>query len=272
MRSPKNVEQKILNVQVAKNLLLLFFLFVGGVIAGYKIGRHIVDLQASGSFVSWKPLVGPYKFEEIVDANSSTVWAKTSDGKLYSWDCQYHECIWTEVENVPADAHEYDQGMGEQPLNKGDTCPVDDSFSPSNEPPGKIVGCALGWYRGIDTGFGSYYALLEDGTIWSWHHTNDVINASVIIIPLSILDVILVGSAIFFIIILITNRYSKRNKVVGSLFALTITWLISCNLSILIYDYKILFMIVLIINVACLIWFFYQFSTWIAQRRFSENN
>lgn len=250
---------------------LLLLLFVGA-IAGFKIGSYFVDIQSSGVFVSWKLLDGSYKFKEIVDANSSMVWAKTADEKLYSWDCQYHECIWTEVEKVPADAHENYQGMGEQPLNKGDICPADESFSPSEEPPGKIVECALGWYRATDAGLGSYFVLLEDGTIWSWQHTSDVINASMTIIPLSVFDGLLVGSAIFLIIILTLKRYSNRKKVAGSLFVLILTWLISCNLFIFIHDYRILFMTVLIINVGCLIWFFYQFLTWIIQRRLSENN
>lgn len=248
----------------------LLLLFVGA-IAGFKIGSHFVDLQSSGVFASWKLLDGPYKFKEIVDANSSMVWVKAIDGKIYSWDCQYHECRWIEVENVPADAHENYQGMGEQPLNKGDTCPADESFAPSEEPPGKIVECALGWYRATDAGFGSYFVLLEDGTIWSWQHTSDVINASMTIIPLSVLDGLLVGSAIFFIIILIMKRYSNINKIVGSLVVLILTWLISCNLFIFIHDYRILFITIFIINAGCFIWFFYQFLMWKIQKRLPKN-
>lgn len=251
--------------------VFLLFLLVGA-IAGFKIGSHLVGLQSSGAFASWKLLDGPYKFIEIVDANSATVWAKTSDGKLYSWDCQYHECLWIEVENVPADAHENQQGMGEQPLNKNDTCPVDETFSPSEDPPGKIAGCALGWYRSIDAGFGRYFALLEDGTIWSWQHTDDVINASMTIIPLSVLDGLLTGSAIFFLIILAVQRNSTRKKMAGSLLVLIMTWLISCNLFLFIHEYRTLITIVIIINAACLIWFFHQLLAWITQRQGSENN
>lgn len=243
----------------------LFWVFVGAIV-GFILGNYFLDLQTSGAFVSWKLLDGQYNFTEIVDANSSMVWAKTSEGKLYSWDCQYHECTWTEVKNVPADAHETYDGRGEQPLIKSNTCPTDESFSPSKKTPGKIAECALGRYWGIDTGYVSFYALLEDGTIWSWKHLNDVFNATMFIIPFSVLDGILVGSTIFFIIILITNRHSKNNKVAGSLFVLTIAWLISCNLIPFIQDYRTLIMSIFIINVACLIWIFYQFLTWVIQR------
>lgn len=211
MISSKNAGLRRTNIQVMKNLLLLFFLSVGGIFGGYIIGGYIVDLHTSGKFTSWELLDGPYKFEEIVDANSSTVWAKTADGKLYLWNCQSQdECKWVEVENVPDNTHENDQGVGEQPLNKGDTCPSDISFSPSKEPPGKIVECALGWYWSIDAGFGGYFALLEDGTIWSWRHTYDVFNATMFFIPLSACGGLIISIVIFIVIMIIVARNSRK--------------------------------------------------------------
>jgi len=215
VRTPKNAEQKRLNIQAVKNLLLLLFLSACGIVLGYKIGGYIVNLQTSGSFVSWKLLDGPYKFEEIVDANSSVVWAKTADGKLYSWDCQSQDkCKWVGTENVPADAHETYQGMGEQPLNKDDICPPHyESFSLSEKPHGKIVECALGWYMGGDAGFGGYFALLEDGTIWSWRHTHDVFNATMFFIPLSVCVGLIISIAIFVITMIIVTRNSKKQLI-----------------------------------------------------------
>lgn len=76
-------------MQNAKTLFLSLLLFIGfsilGIAVGFGIGSIGVALKNEGLFTSWKQLDGSQKIEHIVNISSQTIWAQTSDNKLYSW-------------------------------------------------------------------------------------------------------------------------------------------------------------------------------------------
>jgi len=148
-----------------KNYLLAivylgFFSIVGSVI-GFSVGNNIHHRSSSGEFTSWKILDSTLKFEHIIDANTSMVWAQAANGKKYSWEsnCQpQSKCNeWTEVDKIPDDNHK-------------------------NGVPEETVECALGWTQSVN-GAGGYYVLLSNGSVWYWKVPtgNDTISAIVLI-------------------------------------------------------------------------------------------
>lgn len=150
--------------------LLLFIVFtVLGTAAGYYIGKSQAELMREGKFSSWNKLDGSLRFEEIVDATSQMVWAKTADGTLYLLDAncaREPDCNkWIQTKEIPADIHEY----GGQSMERGSSCP------PSNlkyfsTPPGNLIECVCAISFGMDIMPGKtvYYALMDDGEIWTW--------------------------------------------------------------------------------------------------------
>ncbi len=144
-----------------------------GIALAVGFGFLIVVLNDGGAFNSWKLLDSQYKFNEIVDANSYTVWATNTEGKLLYYInriyCDENDCNqWIETKNVADDAHY----GGERPVEKDASCQFD-SLMFLRKPPGTVTECARGWYAGPEFGTVTYYALLNDGTIWKWEHHGD---------------------------------------------------------------------------------------------------
>jgi len=146
-----------------------------GIAVSVGVGLFIVILNDGGAFNSWKLLDSQYRFRKIVDANSNTVWAENKDGQLFYYKdikqayCDNNDCNkWTETKGVSEDAHY----GGERPLEKNVACHFDNLMFLRN-PPDIIVECARGWYAGPEFGTVTYYALLNDGTIWKWEHHGD---------------------------------------------------------------------------------------------------
>ena len=152
--------------------LLLFIVFsVLGIAVGFSAGYSIVVLDNEGLFSSWKLLNGSLKFEQIIDATSQTVWAQTKDGKFYSWNFNCLNCNqWVETQEVPTDLYDF----GERSMIKDVTCETR-GHKFFRKPPGNIVECARGWFAGPEFGTVAYYALLEDGEIWTWQHSSSMI-------------------------------------------------------------------------------------------------
>lgn len=168
MISPKNAGQRRTNIQAMKTLLLLFLLILLFSCLGFYVGMDIGNLKDKEvKYEPWKQLEGPYKFDEIVDAASDTIWAKSINGKLYSWKSycdQDEKCEkWVETQEVPAGIHE---GNVEQQFDKNIFCPPSHNTFPK-EPPFTVNECAVVSYMIFGWNV-KYYALLDDGTIWFW--------------------------------------------------------------------------------------------------------
>jgi hypothetical protein len=166
-------------MQKAKNFLLSILPFIVftflGIAFSIAVGFLIVVLNDGGAFNSWKLLDDSLRFYRIVDANSRTVWAKNKDDKLFYYKdikqayCDNNDCNkWIETKDVSGDAHY----RFEHPVEKDTSCHFDDLMF-LRKPPGTIIECARGWYAGPEFGTVSYYALLNDGTIWKWEHNGD---------------------------------------------------------------------------------------------------
>ena len=194
---PKNIEQKRENIQTMKNVFLCCFLCIGGVVAGYKIGHELAKLRANGIFTSWELLESPYKFEEIINANYSTVWARAENGKIYSWTDQ-----WLEVNEIPSD-------NDEQQFTKSNSCSFNEGISFVKEPSSEVIECAFWQEWRIDVALQASYILLEDGTIWSRRYINDLFNAIFYFVPISTCSGFLFAILIFSIIM---KRNSKRKE------------------------------------------------------------
>lgn len=120
-------------------LLLLFIVFsVLGSAVGFGVGCIVVTLNNEGLFATWKQLDGSLKFEQIVDVTSQTIWAQTSDGKIYSRGSScYHEAqcnTWAETKEVPNLVYD----GPEQPMIKSDSCQIT-RFRFLRKPPGNLV-------------------------------------------------------------------------------------------------------------------------------------
>lgn len=191
-------------------LTLLFFIVfsVLGIAVGFGVGHVVVILDNEGLFSSWKLLDGSLKFEQIIDATSQTVWAKTNDGKLYSWKFNCLNCNrWIETQDVPTDLYD----SGERSMIKDITCETD-SYKFFRQPPGHLVECARGWFAGPEFGTVVYYALLEDGKIWTWQHTSSMVFD--IIVPISFSFGGLILGIIAFMVFVIRRRMKNRTEAI----------------------------------------------------------
>lgn len=153
-------------------LLLLIILespvlgFAIGLVFGSTADQRRMDAQYNEP---WKQADGTHVFVEIVEASSVKVWARTADDRLYLYTWSYpcydgDACLnWVEAEEVPDDIHA--QGHGEMPIVKAETCPAFGQFT--KEPPKNVAECVLAPYRSV-VAWGTYYVLLNDGTIWFW--------------------------------------------------------------------------------------------------------
>lgn len=208
-----DTENKEQHVQKLKSFLVSFLLLIVfsmvGIAIGYFAGATYADFKGEGKFSHWEELGGTLKFEQIVDATSQIIWAKTADGTLYSLatNCaRGTNCYeWIEAKEVPADIH----GYGGQSMERGSSCPPSQLKYFSN-PPGNLVECVRAITYGMDIMPGTtvYYALLEDGKIWAWTYSysmmDDLIYSVLCTCPGLILGIV---AFIFFM------RYRDKTKV-----------------------------------------------------------
>ena len=202
-------EAKQLTLNIISNIFSAIGYSVIGAGIGLIVGIGIVRLEQSGVFISWKLLDGPVKFSQIVHANTNVVWAQSVDDKLYSWGMNCYsqpECNeWVEVVSV-SDNVDY---MLEHGLIKiGDSCQLGASNSPKKQP-GNVVECALVQLGMYESSWTVYYALLDDGSIWSWKYTSNLY--AFIFTPLiSFLVGTLLGAITG--IIIVSIRHKKKNQ------------------------------------------------------------
>jgi hypothetical protein len=153
--------------------LYLSFLDLGAAIfictiLGFVIGLNIFRLRESSLFKSWKQLDNAVKFAQIVDATAYRVLAASAEGKVYewnNWDCQMnHNCRWLETSDMELYRDE------QTTTARRDVC-HDEEYKQYIQPrnkPGNIVECVFTSQIASEFTPVVYYAILEDGTIWSW--------------------------------------------------------------------------------------------------------
>jgi hypothetical protein len=136
------------------------------------------------------------------------IWAQSEDEKLYSWNYICSDDTpckqWIESPEIPSNIHDF----GESPMEKSASC-ITASSTSIKPPPGKLVECARGGYAGAEYGQVTYYALLEDGNVWTLRTSSSLIVATVLPIIYSFGGFVL--SIIGFIVFIIWRRI-KGNR------------------------------------------------------------
>lgn len=211
----ENKQQYILKL---KNFLFLFLLLIGfsigGTAIGYFVGATYADFKGEGKFSTWDELEGNLKFEQIVDATTQIIWARTAGGTMYSLDtnCAHGaNCYeWIQTKEAPADIHEY----GGQSIERGSTCPSS-NLKYFTAPPGNLVECVRAITPGMDIapGITVYYALSDSGKIWMWKYSysmmDDLIYAVLCTCPGLILGIVA-------FIILMVFRKKRTSKIIAA--------------------------------------------------------
>lgn len=190
---------------------------------GIKIGRSIGNSIDEQNYKEeenkpWEKIESPYKFKEIVDATYIEVWTRVENGDLYYYElyCYTNEICktWIKTDNIPSNLRNPNiPTVGNLPFEKDTTCPRSESIP--NQPPASIVECALGSYF-VQVWQGRYYALLTDGTIWTWTYPvgNDGIGSDFAYIIFLAFAGLALGILIFIIVIIVDlfSIFKKRRR------------------------------------------------------------
>lgn len=203
-----------------KEFFISLLLFIGfsaiGTVIGYNIGKTQAELNSEGKFSYWKEFNGSLKFEQIAEATSQIVWAKTADGTLYSWNTNCNleaNCNqWIQTIEIPVDIHQYN----EPPIEKGSSCPSSNLKYFTN-PPGKLAECVRAISYGMDIMPGKivYYALSNDGKIWAWKFSYSMIDDFIYIILYTCPGFTL-GVVAFIVLIIYRKRRKTNQNTAGS--------------------------------------------------------
>jgi hypothetical protein len=189
-------------INLVSLIVTVFFSAIICAFIGLFVGIGIVYFQGKGAFTSWQLISSPVKFTQIVDANTTTVWAQSMDDKLYSWSLHcpsQSECNkWIEIKAIPNGIHDFDS------IKNGDTCDLGGGYVPKKQL-GHVTECYLARMGMYESSWTVYYALLEDGTIWYWSYTSN--GFAFIFIPLfSILLGIFTGVIVGVIIFIMKKK------------------------------------------------------------------
>src|ERR1043165_4645151 len=139
-------------------ILLLILLSLAGAATGLLIAANKIYKEQQGLYAMWRELVYDENFNNIVYANSKTIWAHDArENFLYhAVNCtNAPECHqWLKTKEIPA--------LNPNVVEKRSSCSFQD-YRFQEEPPANVVQCV----RTKDSKI-VYYVLLEDGTIWYW--------------------------------------------------------------------------------------------------------
>ena len=159
-------------MQTIKFLFLAFLDFIAaifiGTIAGFVIGMSFITLRESSLLKLWRQLDSPVKFTQIVDATAYAILAASAEGKVYewdNWDCQMSKiCHWQETSNLKLHRDE------QTTTARRDVCRYEEykQFVQPRYNPGDIVECVFTLQVVSELSPVVFYAILDDGTIWSW--------------------------------------------------------------------------------------------------------
>ena len=132
---------------------------------GFVLGIGVSSIRASGVFTLWRLLDSPVKFTQIVDATAYEILAKSTEGKIYewkNWDCQLNQtCNWMETGKMELYRDE------ETTTARKDVCQYE-GFAQPRYKPGNVIECIFTMQVVAEHSPVVYYAILDEGTIWSW--------------------------------------------------------------------------------------------------------
>ncbi len=182
-------------------------LILSGAILGLFSGIAVNCIQSTGIMSTWELIESPQKFSEIISADTSAVWAKSTDGIIYKWDVFHcfdsNECAWTKNEKIPL---RRDNSLASF-LKRNKTCEFDEYIAP-RDAPSNMIQCVLAASIDEDWSQAVYYALLDDGKIWYWIHSRGDLNLNNYILRFTLISVVSTLSMGLFV----RHQKSKRNN------------------------------------------------------------
>ena len=180
-------------------------IFIGAFI-GFVFGIGIVTIQGLETFKGWRLLDSPVKYIEIVDATAYEILAKSTEGKIYewkNWDCQLNQrCNWSES----GDAKLYKDE--DTTTARKDVCQYEGYPQPKSQS-GNIVECIFTTQLVAEKSPIVYYAILDDGTIWSWPSQRAYGNEDLQFVLICILIGVVAGIIIGIVIVIRKEARSK---------------------------------------------------------------
>ena len=144
-------------MKIIKIVLIIIAFTIVGFIGGLFVQSPILNIISDGVFTRWRPLGSPpEKITNLLGvglySGQRVVYGETDNNQVFRC-CPQAIGEWEEAE---ATAYIYDQECMSLPPK-------------SSPPPGEVKDCveiaALEWVTDR-----KQYALLEDGTVWTWHH------------------------------------------------------------------------------------------------------
>jgi|GEM_PF-6554114 len=193
---------------------LAFFttLLIGVVLTSLVINLFI-DMFLTGAGNAWGSLAKPPSPAiHILQADSYHIWIETQDLQKFTISLNCYETEncnkWVKAENIP----ETVEGSGFS-SSRGTNCESLDQWSLPSSPSGRVVECVRVSYAGPEFGSVNYFALLADGTLRHWVHSDSSITREVYKI-FSFFLVILVGVSIsvFYLMLYIVRRARKNRE------------------------------------------------------------
>lgn len=180
------------------------------------IGSIVAGLSIDGFFECWKPLYSPNTtITTILDASYDTVWVGTTGQHIFyaTAECKEKAKCWELTNSVPNDLESYSSiFVYSYEAIKGDSCKFHNSrFSPAKVP-GDIDQCVLVPFSGMEWGGETYFALLGDGTVWRWSHTNYSVGglpAPFVFLFMAVFPACIIIGAIIFIVLLVWRLIRK---------------------------------------------------------------
>lgn len=176
---------------ISQSLSVLGLVFLG-ILVGWGLGYITLSLHGEGLFSTWKLLSSEKQFERINDAGSQWVWATVESGQNYILDSNCNReagCnTWSPMEAIPENLLH----PGDTILERRTSCDnFPNGFFFLRNPPSEVIECSRVLHAGPEFGSVTYYALVEDGSIWRWEFNSSIIIRFVVYIFFILIGVFL---------------------------------------------------------------------------------
>lgn len=156
--------------KLLRNLLPLPGFIVLGVLVGWLFSSVGLFLHSQAFLSSWTPLPNSVPFEEILDATTQQIVARSTAGDIYHRDSNCYiekDCnIW----NVGEVAFRHANGEYGFALERAEACPGRFWFFPQLK--SHMVECLRARHLMPEHGTLVYYALMQNGEIYNWTHVS----------------------------------------------------------------------------------------------------
>jgi hypothetical protein len=139
-------------------LFILIVLFAAPI--GTGVGLMLGIAWNKGSLSRWQRLPDPPgRPDHILGGSTATVFIKTTDGQVYSYD-PVDDKSWIKADQ-PVPSSPADNSCGEYPMQ----------YTVS-APPGKVIDSFKAQWCEAEVGEETDYVLLEGGSVWTWRHSD----------------------------------------------------------------------------------------------------